>query len=505
MRIFTATLATETNTFAPLPSGLKAWKEERGYYPAGTHPDRMTLFAGPLWALLEAAPARGWTVVEGMVAFAQPGGTTTRAAWDALREELLADLRAALPVRMVLLGLHGAMVADGCDDCEGELLRQVRAIVGPDVVVGAELDPHHHLTPAMVDNADLLIAFKEYPHTDVLERGRELVALCAATAEGGIRPRPYVADPKMITMIHTTRQPTRGFVDRLMALEGRDGVLSISVAHGFPWGDVADMGTRVLVYTDANAADATDGATLAKRLADELAAMRDDLGARLLPVDEALDLAVVDARAAAAAATPGQPCRPVVLADGADNAGGGAASDSTWILQRLIARGLSAIGGIALGPLWDPQAVRIAHEAGLGATLPLRVGGKVGPLSGAPVDLQATVMGLSERHIMTGLSNTPTNLGATAWVRAGGIDIVLISIRNQAIGLDLFTALGLNPSSCAILVLKSSQHFRAAFGPVAHSVIYVDAPGTVTGDLLSLPYRKARRDIWPFNGAGAPA
>ena len=149
MRVFSGGIATETNTFAPMPTGMATFRD-RGYYPAGSHPDHMFYFAGPLWAARLRGKPRGWDLVEGLVAGAQPSGTTTRACYEALREELLADLRAALPVDMVLLGLHGAMVADGYDDCEGDLLQRVRAIVGRDVVVGVELDPHSHLTPTML-------------------------------------------------------------------------------------------------------------------------------------------------------------------------------------------------------------------------------------------------------------------------------------------------------------------------------------------------------------------
>ena len=132
MRVFTGSLATETNTFAPMPTGLSAFRE-RGYYAAGKHPDRMTQFAGPLWAARERVRTQGWTLIEGMVAGAQPSGTTTRHTYETLRDELLNDLKAALPVDMVVLGLHGAMVADGYDDCEGDLLERVRRIVGPKV------------------------------------------------------------------------------------------------------------------------------------------------------------------------------------------------------------------------------------------------------------------------------------------------------------------------------------------------------------------------------------
>jgi microcystin degradation protein MlrC len=484
MRVFSASLATETNTFAPMPTGMATFRE-RGYWKAGDHPEYMSFFAGPLWAARQRGKPLGWTLIEGMVAGAQPSGTTTRAAYEALREELLADLRAALPVDMVLLGLHGAMVADGYDDCEGDLLQRVRAIVGPQVVVGAELDPHHHLSEAMVNNADVLVAFKEYPHTDILERALELVDLCVAKHEGRIAPLASVVDCNMIVTMHTSRDPARAFVDRIMALEGKDGILSISIAHGFAWGDVPDMGTKLLVYSDANVdAGAAKGAALARKLADELIAMREALTVPYPGIDESLDEAL---------AFDGG---PVVLADGADNPGGGAAGDSTFILKRLLERG---IGKTCLGPLWDPIAARVAFEAGFGARLNLRIGGKIGPLSGDPLDLQVTVKALQSDMFMTGLSNTPTALGDCALVEADGVQIVLISVRNQAMGTDLFTNLGVDLADKKIIVVKSSQHFYASFSTVAKKVIYVGAPGAVTLDLKTLPYKKIKRPKWPID------
>jgi microcystin degradation protein MlrC len=481
MRVFTATLATETNTFAPMPTGLASYKEV-GYFPAGQHPDQLTFFAAPLWALRQRAKELGWTVVEGMVAMAQPSGTTTREAYETLRDELLADLRAAMPVDIVLLGLHGAMVADGYDDCEGDLLARVRAIVGPDVVVGAELDPHHHLTDAKVTHADLLIAFKEYPHTDILERAHELVTLCGDIAAKKIRPVPAVVDCRMIAMVHTTRQPARGFVDRIQALEGKGGILSISVAHGFPWGDVPGMGTKVLVYADADAAKAQ---ALARQLADELIGMREQLAAPMPGIDEALDQAL--------AVTGG----PAVLADGADNPGGGAPGDSTFTLRRIVERGIT---GVAIGPMWDPIAVRIAVDAGVGARLALRIGGKIGPLSGDPIDLPCTVKALQRDLQMTGLGGSVQPLGDSALVESGGVQILLITVRSQAMGTDCFTNMGCDLAAQRIIVVKSSQHFYAAYSKVAKQVIYVNASGVVTSDLKSLPYRKIKRPLWPLDG-----
>ncbi len=479
MRVFSGSLATETNTFGPMPTGLASFKD-RGYYRAGEHPDHITLFSGPLWAARIRGKEQGWTLLEGMVAGAQPSGTTTRHAYETLRDELLTDLRAAMPVDMVLLGLHGAMVADGYDDCEGDLMQRVREIVGDSVVIGAELDPHSHLTPAMVENSNLLIAFKEYPHTDVLERGLELVDLCAAAVQGKVKPVAAVVDCEMIVTMHTSRQPARGFVDRMQALEGRDGVLSISAAHGFAWGDVPEMGTKMLVYTDG---DAPKAQALARQLADELIGMREALAVPYPDIDASLD---------AALAFDGG---PVVLADGADNPGGGAASDSTFFLRRMVERG---IGNAALGPLWDPVAVRIAFDAGVGAQLALRLGGKIGPLSGAPIDLDCTVLALHADMTMTGLANTPTALGDCALVEANGIQIVLITLRNQAMGMDMFTQLGCDLAAKKIIVVKSSQHFYASFSQVARHVIYAGAPGSVTLDLSTLPYRTVRRPKWPL-------
>jgi microcystin degradation protein MlrC len=479
MRVFSGALATETNTFAPMPTGLASFGD-RGYFPAGQHPDHMLYFSGPLWAARLRGAEHCWDLVEGMVAGAQPSGTTTRHAYETLRDELLNDLRQALPVDMVLLGLHGAMVADGYDDCEGDILSRVRQIVGPDVVIGAELDPHNHLSATMLEQANLLICYKEYPHTDVKERALELVDLCAAIVEKRVRPTLAVVDCEMIVLMHTSRDPARAFVDRIQSLEGHDGVLSISVTHGFPWGDVADMGTKIFVYTDNDLAKAT---VLARQLADELIAMRERFAPAYPDLDSALDEAL--------AFNGG----PVVISDGADNPGGGAASDSTFLLRRMLERGIS---NAVLGPLWDPVAVRIAFDAGVGAQLPLRIGGKISPLSGQPLDLQCTVKALTPSLIQTGLSNTPTPMGDCALVHAQGIEILLCSLRNQAMGTDLFTGVGCELAQRKIIVVKSSQHFYASFSKIAAKVIYADAPGSVARDLNTLPYRKVRRPKWPL-------
>lgn len=479
MRVFTGTLATETNTFSPIPTSRASF-EAAGLFPAGKHPDVPAMFTAPLWAARTRARERGWTVVEGLCAFAQPAGPTVRAAWEGLRDELLADLERAGPVDAVLLGLHGAMVADGCDDCEGDLLERVRAIVGPGVVVGATLDPHCHLSARMVRAADLLLCFKEYPHTDFMERAFELADLAEAAVAKRTRPAMSVFDCRMISAYHTTREPMKGFVAQLRALEGRDGVLSISVAHGFPWGDVPEGGTRILVITDGRP---DEGAALAERLGRELYALRGRTFTPHLSIDEALGRALALGRA------------PVVLADTADNPGGGAPADSTFVLAALLARGA---GPAALGPLYDPMVVATCFDAGVGARLPLRIGGKTGLASGAPLDLECEVRHLARASSQSfGPASAP--LGDVATVRAGSVDVVLCSRREQAMGIDLFTGHGVDLEGMRLIVVKSSQHFYAAFSPIAAEVLYIAGPGAISFDLPALLYTHIGRPRWPLD------
>ncbi|MFZ5918409.1 MAG: M81 family metallopeptidase [Chloroflexota bacterium] len=482
MKTFIASLGTETNTFSPFLTGYQNF-EETYLVRGGAHGDDPFIFAVPLILWRRRAAERGWDVIESLCTFAQPAGVTLRQVYESYRNEILADLRAAMPVDMVLLSMHGAMVAEGYDDCEGDMLARVRQIVGPAVPVGAELDLHCHLSQAMIDNATAIVIFKEYPHIDSAERAEELFQIIAAAAEGQARPHMAIYDPRMIGVFPTTAQPMRGFVDRIAALEGRDGVLSISIGHGFPWGDVPDMGTRLLVITDNHP---EHGAALAESLGRELFAMRHQIQPNYRSLDEALD------RALAAAAGP------LVLADVADNAGGGAPSDSTFFLRALLERGIE---NAAVACLWDPIAVQLALEAGQGAQFDLRLGGKMGPMSGEPLDLRVTVSQVVPNAMQSfgqGPGKSISRLGDTAALRVNGIDVVVNSIRTQVYNPDVFSNLGIDPRAKRILVVKSMQHFYAGFGPIAAEIMYVTTPGALAFDFTSLVYHKADRRRWPL-------
>jgi microcystin degradation protein MlrC len=486
--MFLAMLATETNTFSPLPTGWNVWRDTVLRRRAEHHPtvSRRQAVYTPLFSLLER---RGWGLAPGLQAFAVPAGITPRAVYEALRDELLADLDAAMPVDGVMLFLHGAMVADGYDDCEGDILARVRKRVGPNIPIGAELDLHCHVTPEMLNTADVLVGYKHYPHTDTYDRLLDLCRIVIDTAEGKARPTMASAPCRMIGMYHTTRDPMATFVAKMYALEREPGVLNVWLAHGFPYGDVPSIGAQVVVATDN---DPTLARTLARSLRDEFFAMRDAVCTEQLSIEAALDLALADGRA------------PITIADTADNTGGGAPGDSTFFLQTLLERGLTSV---ALGPLYDPGAVAICQDGGVGARLRLRIGGKLGPESGAPLDVDCTVVGLSDRVVQT-LNGGPSHLGACAAIRVAvpgdtsgdGIDVMLTSRRVQAGSPELFTGVGIEPTEKAIIVVKSTQHFHAGFAPLSARVIYSGDRGALIADMRNIPYQRVNTaDFWPFN------
>jgi microcystin degradation protein MlrC len=341
MRLFTASLATESNSFSPIPTTRRDF-EDCVYFRPGEHPDRPTHSTAPLFVARQRASQENFELIEGSCFWAEPSSPVRQADYESMRDEILDQLRAALPVDGVLLGLHGAMLAQGCDDCEGELIERVRAMVGPGAVIGVELDPHCHLTEKRVRNADVIILFKEYPHTDFLERAEELVGLVTRTIRGEIRPVMSLYDCRMDDLFPTSREPGRSFVTRMQGFEGKDGVLSVSLAHGFTQGDVPDQGARVLVVTDDAKAK---GDALAIRLGEEVREKRGTWRPPAQGLDEAID--------AAYAAAEG----PVVVADPSDNAGGGAASDNTNVLRRLLERGCDAASARS-GTRWrSPSAM----------------------------------------------------------------------------------------------------------------------------------------------------
>lgn len=483
MRIFTASLATETNTFSPVPTDRPAF-EMAFYAPPGKHPETPTLCSSPIVALRKRAKRDGFTLIEGTATWAEPGGLVQRQTYEVLRDEILGQLREALPVDAVILGLHGAMVAQGYLDCEGDLLERIRAMVGPGVVIASEIDPHSHLTPKRVANSDILAAFLEFPHTDFYERGEHVVELGLAAARGDILPVMSTFDCRMIQVLPTSREPMRSFVDRLKAMQGTDRILSISVIHGFMAADVPEMGTRILVVTDN---DKQKGDVLAEMLGRELYSLRDKLAMEMVGIDKGLDRAL--------AVHNSNPEKPAVIADVWDNPGGGVAGDGTHILRRAIEKGIHSIG---VATIWDPIAVQFCHAAGEGAVISLRFGGKAGPQAGEPIDARVKVLRAAAEGWQS-FRESRVTLGTCAVVRIEGteIDIILNTNRTQTFEPDIYSNIGIDPMKKEILIVKSTNHFHAGFAPIAAEIIYVAAPSSYPNNPRETDYRELKRPIWP--------
>jgi len=480
MKLFTACLGTETHTGGPLPTDQQAFA---GNYlvRAGQHPAAIDMFGVPLVIWRERAQARGWQVVESLCTFATPSGPVARQTYEMFRDEILNDLKAAMPVDVVMLSLHGAMVACGYDDCEGDLVHQIRRIVGPEVPIGVEFDLHCHISRQLIENVTALVIFKEYPHTDFASRAEDLWRIIAATVDGAARPHLAVFDCRMIGLYHTTREPMRGFVDRMSDLERREGILSISLGHGFPWADVADVGSRIVVVTD-NRPDL--GRRLAETLGRELWQLRDQIIPAFLEMEEAISSAIAHDE------------KPVVLADMSDNPGGGAAGDSTLIVECLMARG---IRDVAVGGIWDPVAAQICCGAGEGAEFDLRLGGKTGPGSGSPLDLRVRVGKIRRQFHVEALGGSRHFMGDSVLVQSAGIDFIVHSARCQNMHPAFFAEFGVDISDKKILVVKSMQHFYGAYAPVSSKIIYAASPGCLTWDFTKFPYTKVARPVWPLD------
>jgi microcystin degradation protein MlrC len=478
--VFIAGLDTETNSFSPIPTGEQAFQETLlAFGDATKRPLNICSAQLALWR--KRAARLGMAVHEGPCAVAQPGGPIPGDFYAWLRGRLLDALQAASP-DIVLLALHGAAIAEGEDDVEGDILERARAVLPAGIFLGATLDPHAHLTARMLASASALIAYKEYPHTDVLERAWELMDLALASTAGDVRPAMALWDCRMIGAFPTQTQPMRGFVDSLSAAERADpSIVSLSLIHGFAHGDVADAGARMLAITDGSPVTA---ASLAEHFGRRFVAIRDEVATRFIDMETALDL--IDRK------PPGGP--PLVLADTGDNPGGGAPGDAVFLLRACIER---RVAGVALAMFWDQDAVALCQRAGVGAILDISIGGRFGAISGAPVTLrgarvEATADGLRQRF-----GDVQLPLGRAIRLTAGALTLIITDHRTQVFDPVCLTGLGADPGHFRAIIVKSANHFTALFEPLASEIHYVATPGATSPRYAEIPYRKRALTYWP--------
>ena len=480
-RIYCASIATETNTFSPLRTDLKNF-EETFYVKPNKHPKTPTLCSA-IFPILRKRKKKGEIkLVEGTATWAEPGGLINSKTWNYLKNEILSEVKKGGKLDIVILGLHGAMISDNCIDCEGDLIKSIRNILGPKVIIGVTFDPHSHLSKKCEDNANIITVFKEFPHTDFVETAEDCIDLSIKTFDKIIKPQISTFDVKMITILPTTKEPMRSFVDKIKNLEKNNTALSISIIHGFMAGDSPDLGAKIITITDNNK---KNGDKISSQLGMELFSLRKYLAPKTFSAHTSLTKAKKMCQ---------KNKKPILIADIWDNPGGGVAGDSTILIKKAMSMNLKKI---ALGSIWDPVAVNICHAAGEKAIINLRFGGKISSMAGSPVNKKVLVKKIVKDAFQKfGTSLVP--MGDSACISFDGIEVVLNSNRSQTFSIDMFTKLGINISNKKILIIKSTNHFYHSFFPHVSNIIYASVDGIYPNNPKKNNYSKLKRRIWPI-------
>jgi microcystin degradation protein MlrC len=494
-RILTAAFKHETNTFSPLPTDLAAYEARSLRYGADV-PDYFTGTATEMGAFIDAAKHHGWELVHSVAGDATPSGKVTRAAFEQIAGAIEEALRTQGPFDAVLLCLHGAMVAEHVDDGEGEILRRLRAVAGDALPIGITLDLHANVTDAMVALATVIVSYRTYPHIDQYATGKRCADLIARTIAGEIDPVCAVARGAMIDAVDHGRTTAPGpMLETLASADAlraqNPGVLDIGINAGFAWADIEPAGPSVVVVSDRKTG-AVDTTSITQLLL--LQMWRDRRRSTVKPL--ALDQGVAAIQAALANSGDGI----VLVADCADNPGGGGLESSVALLGALID---AHIGKVAFGMVCDPATLHACVDAGAGARLEVRLGGTPSGPFKSPLALQIEVVSLQPgRFTFTGPMSRgiALDIGPTAVLRADGIDIVVAGSRHQVLDPGFFTHAGLDPTDYAVVVVKSSQHFRAAFGPMAREILVIDTgDGLTSFNLKAFGHTKVRRPVYPLD------
>lgn len=487
-KVLSAEISHETNTFSVRPTDLQAFRNRyllEGPAAISAKGHANTELAG----LVDTGRDHGWAITHVISAAAGPGGRVTREAFEAICAPLL-DAAAKGSWDGVFLMLHGAMATEDHDDGEGEILRRLRAVIGVDIPVAVTLDPHANVSRAMCDLAQILVSFTTYPHVDIRSTGRRAAELLHRAMLGDIRPFTIRAHRPMLEEANGGRTDLGPMIDRhalARAHEARKGVYAISINGAFPCADIAEVGPTVLVTGEG------DPAPL-RAIAEELA---DDIWDRRFEVLNTY-LTAQDAAEIARTWRPGG--GPLIIADYADNPGSGAYGDAPALLSALLAAGVQ---DACFGPMIDPGAAATLQSQPLGADVTIEIGGKTAPdFGGAPLRVTGKLMWKGEgRFVGDGpiLGGQERSFGATAVLQVAGIDILVVSIAHQMLDLRQFRAFGIDPATKAVVALKSMQHFRAAFAPIAGRIIVCDTGALCTLQYDRLPYTSLPRPFFPID------
>ncbi len=487
MRVAIAELKQETNTFVPrltTMADFEAW-----HYWTG--PDLVDGLGGTnseIDGFLNVLTAAGIEPVPILATFAMSGGKVEDATYDRLLGELLAGIADAGPLDGVLIALHGAMVTESNDSPDANTLNAIRELVGPDIPVVATYDLHANLTARMAEYADALVGFKTSPHIDQRDTGERGARVMTAILQQGAKPTmAFVKIPMVVpasTHIHHLPGPFKRLQDATKELEKEPGVLSANVAAVQPWLDIDEMGFATVVVTDD---DPKRAKTLACDLAKACWHERDAfMELELVPIAEAIQLALAE------------PSGPVVLSDCADGTGAGSPGDATAVIAALLEANPDKPAFVFVR---DAESAATAIAAGTGATVTLSVGAKLDNIFNQPVELTGTVEfagPASFRFGGEGYTGVEQDMGPSAVVRAGNVFVLIVSTSVMTVDPELYRAVGLEPKEAQIVVVKSAIQFRAGY-PFARRSIMLDSPGMSSDHIVSLPWDKVPRPIFPLD------
>lgn len=485
-RVAIAEFKHETNCFCPNKAGRKEYEEaylkdsdEVIPYFKGTRTD--------IGGMIEASKNEGFEIIPIMATFATPTGLTTREMFEFAKNKIVKNITATKNVDGVLLSLHGAMVSETALDAEGDLLKAIRNAIGPRMPIVATLDLHGNVTGTMVENADVFFPYETYPHIDGFERGYEAGECIVKMIQQEISPImklrhiPILAQP-----IETASEPHVELLQKAHKWEENPKVINVAVMHGFAWSDIPDAMMSVIAITDGDSKLAED---ISSDLARTIWERRDKFKKKFLSPEEAVKEAMEF------------PSDSIIIADVADNPGGGGTGDSTFILRALIKAGARNVG---LALIRDPDSVQQAINAGVGSKVKLSLGGKFGPkeITGGPVEIIAMVKTITDGQffhkgpMMKGLL---VNMGRTVVLDADGIEIIIAERHIQALDAEIFRRAGIEPTEKRIIVLKSAIHFKASFGPLAKKILDVDTPEYLTMNFKSLNFKNISRPVYPLD------
>jgi microcystin degradation protein MlrC len=488
MRIAAGGVSHETTTFIPTMTTLADFEQGFGLYRGQQVIERFRGANMCTGGFIDGAAKHGFDLVPLLWTFAYPSGVIERKTYDALKGEFLDRLRqadAAGPIDGVLLDLHGAMVVEGIEDGDGDFIASLREVVGPKRPIVVTFDLHGNHTRKRIERATAIVGFDTYPHVDMGDRGREAADIIVRTLKQEIRPVMALRQIPLFWGIRgqvTAHPPMKEVLDRVHEMERRPGIISVTIATGFPWADIPDMGAAVMVVADGDA-------KLAQAVADELGDWVWQHRERWVHPPMMVRDALADGEKLGR--------YPIMLADHGDNTGGGSPGDSTEILRTFLDLGLK--GALQLYTV-DAAVAQQAHAAGVGKRIKVSLGAKSSPVQGQPIEMEVEVVALSDGSfaydgpMYAGLTG---NMGTSAWLRKDGVSVVVVTKREQPLDPAFARTLGIDCAKMKYIAVKSAAHFRSGFEKLAGSIFNVDAQAILTHDFTKLKYQR-RKKMYPL-------